>query len=62
MTEVTGKGTVKRVQIEAVVIRADGTREDLGVVSDSSHLWRFGPGRLLAWRRTNQANRRLKKD
>lgn len=58
MSDLSAKGPVKRLQIEAVVIRADGTREDLGVVSDSSLRWRFGPGRFLAWRRTRRANRR----
>ncbi len=53
-----GFGKLKRVQIEAVVIRADGTRENLGVVSDSA--WRrFDLRRWLAARRTRRANRRL---
>jgi hypothetical protein len=48
----------KRVQIEATVIRADGTCSDLGVISDSSPLWRYGPGRLMALWRTRRTNRR----
>lgn len=31
--DVVGKGPVREASISAVVIRADGTREDLGVVS-----------------------------
>jgi hypothetical protein len=31
--EVTSKSKVKRATLEAVIIRADGTRESLGVVS-----------------------------
>lgn len=61
MAEVSGAGPVKRVQIEAVVIRADGTRENLGVVSDSSPLWKYGPGRLLARWRTQQANKKARR-
>jgi hypothetical protein len=56
VTDLHAKVPVKRVVLEAVVIRADGTREDLGVVSDSSWVWRFGPGRLLAAWRTRKAN------
>ena len=33
MSNVTGNGNLREVTIEAVVIRADGTREDLGQVS-----------------------------
>lgn len=33
MADMTGKGQPKKVTWEAVVIRADGAREDLGVVS-----------------------------
>lgn len=58
MTEARAKGPIKRTQIEAVVIRADGTREDLGVVADSARRWHYGPGRLLAGWRIRRANRR----
>lgn len=34
MSESAAKQELKRLSIEAVVIRADGTREDLGVVSE----------------------------
>lgn len=34
MSEATAKQELKRLSIEAVVIRADGTREDLGVISE----------------------------
>lgn len=37
------RSNVKSVQLEAVVIRADGTREDLGVVS----YWHRNPLRRL---------------
>jgi hypothetical protein len=37
---------MKEASIEAVVIRADGTREDLGVVS----YWHKNPFKRLAWR------------
>ena len=56
---VSAPGPVKRVQIEAVITRADGTVEDLGVVSDSARLWRFGLGRLLAGRRIRRANKKV---
>ena len=36
----------KQVSIDAVVIRADGTREDLGTVS----YWHKNPLRRLVWR------------
>jgi hypothetical protein len=60
MSDVEAKGPIKRVQIEAVIIRADGTREDLGVVADTAKRWRYGPGRVRAWMRTKKANRRMK--
>lgn len=31
----SSKSPVKRVTVEAVVIRADGSREDLGTIADS---------------------------
>lgn len=36
----------KQASVEAVIIRADGTREDLGTVS----FWHRNPLRRLAWR------------
>lgn len=46
-------------QMTAVVVRADGTREDLGVIGDTR--WRrLSIGRLLSNRRIRRANRRLK--
>ena len=59
MSEVSGKGPVKRIVVEAVVIRKDGTVEDLGAIADSQKRWRFGPGRARAWWRTKRANRRI---
>ena len=40
------KGEAREVQIEAVVIRADGTRENRGVVS----YWHKNPLRRVVWR------------
>lgn len=40
------KQTVQEASISAVVIRADGRREDLGVVS----YWHRNPLKRLAWR------------
>lgn len=53
------KSRAKAGAIQAVVIRADGSREDLGTVSHSSWWWNHGPARLLAKWRTDRANRRL---
>ena len=43
------KSEIKQATIEAVVIRADGSREDLGVVS----YWHRNPLRRLWWRITH---------
>lgn len=59
MTTASAKGPVKRVQIEATIIRADGTIQKLGRVADSKWYWNFGPGRWLAARRTRRANESL---
>ena len=32
----TAKGGVKNVTVEAVIIKADGTKEKLGVIADTS--------------------------
>jgi len=54
-------GPVRRLVIEATVIRADGTVEQLGVISDSG--WRrLDPRRWLAAKRIQKANRRLDGD
>jgi hypothetical protein len=62
MTDQQAFGPVKRVQLEAVIVRADGTREDLGVVADSK--WKLprwlNIRRARAHRRTENANRRLR--
>ncbi len=55
------KAKVKRAQLSTVVIRADGSKVNLGVVSDSAKHWRYGPGKWLARRRTNRANRKVNK-
>lgn len=57
MTDQTALGPVKRVQIEATVIRVNGTVEHLGVVADSK--WkRHDPRSWLSSRRIKQANKR----
>jgi hypothetical protein len=56
---IEGRFNPKRVTIEVAVIRADGSVDNLGTVSDSD--WKiFSPGRLRALWRTNRANRRAK--
>lgn len=59
MTGMEARGEIKHADIQAVVIRADGTREDLGTISTSR-------GGLRGWwihwranRRIEKANRRL---
>jgi hypothetical protein len=44
----------KSVTVEAVVIRADGTREDLGVIAR----WHRNPFRRLLWRLQDAVRRR----
>ena len=39
-----------RVALRAVIRRADGTTQDLGVISDSHRPWRALPGYLRIWR------------
>ena len=46
MSEATARGQAKSIEIEAVVIRADGTREVLGTVA----YWHRNPLRRLAYR------------
>ena len=46
MTELGAKSQLKEASIAAVVVRADGTREDLGVVS----YWHTNPFKRLLWR------------
>ena len=53
MPEQSGKSPFSQVTFEAVVIRADGTREDLGTIC----YWHKNPLRRLWWR-ANQALRR----
>jgi len=43
---VEANSQIKQATIEAVVIRKDGTREDLGVVS----YWHKNPLKRLLWR------------
>ena len=57
MSDLHAAGPVKRVQIEATVIRADGRVERLGVISDSKWRW-WDPRRWSADRRIHQANER----
>jgi len=46
MPEQVARQKMKEASIAAVVIRADGTREDLGVIS----YWNRNPLRRLIWR------------
>lgn len=46
MAEATARGQAKSIEIEAVVIRADGTREVLGTVA----YWHRNPLRRWAFR------------
>jgi hypothetical protein len=48
MGELAATSQLKEASIEAVVIRADGSVEDLGVVS----YWSTNPFRRLWWRLT----------
>lgn len=50
MSELNARGGVRKLEIEAVVIRADGTREDLGTVA----YWHRNPLRRWAWRLTHR--------
>ena len=52
--DVTARADVRETSISAVIIRADGTREDLGTVA----YWHRNPVRRLVWRLTNRNNRR----
>lgn len=47
-------GKIKSLQMEAVVIRADGSREDLGTVA----YYHRNPLRRLAWRLTQKGRQR----
>ena len=44
-TDIAGKGQAREASISAIVTRADGTVEDLGVVS----YWHRNPLRRWAW-------------
>jgi len=46
MSDIKARGEVRSAQIDVVVIRADGTREDLGTVSYHHR----NPLRRLWWR------------
>jgi hypothetical protein len=46
VTNITAASNVKEAQIQAVVIRADGTREDLGTIS----YFHKNPLRRWLWR------------
>lgn len=49
----------KEVTLELTVIRADGTRDELGVVASSRKRWQYSPAALLSRLRIAKANRRL---
>lgn len=53
MPDLAARGKPREQSIAAVVIRADGTREDLGTVA----YWHRNPLRRLAWRLTQWRNR-----
>jgi hypothetical protein len=46
VTKLEAKQRIAQAEIHAVVIRKDGTREDLGVVS----YWNKNPVKRLLWR------------
>jgi hypothetical protein len=50
MADIAARQKMREASIAAVVIRADGTREDLGVVS----YWNQNPLRRLWWRLTHR--------
>jgi hypothetical protein len=51
--DVEARVGIKEASISAVVIRADGTREDLGVISR----WHRNPFKRLWWRIRHVAHR-----
>lgn len=60
--EQTFVGNVRRVDIEAVITRADGTVVNLGTVASTAWKWwspRGWVARFAAWRRIKDANRRV---
>ncbi len=57
MSSVQAKGGAKEAVIEAVIIRADGTREVLGVIS----YWHKNPLKRWAWKVKQWAKARVKK-
>lgn len=52
MTDIKQKAGIKQMTMEAVVIRADGSREELGVVS----YWHKNPLKRWAHRLTRSFN------
>jgi len=53
--DILGKSKVKLVEIEAVIIRADGSIEDLGVVSSSDWKW-YKP---KTWKPKKESEKRI---
>lgn len=51
MSDVRADSNVESIEIEAVVIRANGTREDLGTIV----AWHKNPLRRLVWRLTKRS-------
>ena len=51
MPEIIAPSEAKSVELDVVVIRADGTREDLGTVA----YWHKNPLRRLWWRLTHRS-------
>jgi hypothetical protein len=56
LTELAAKSGLKQVIIEATIIRADGTRQELGVISDSKWSKFLSPSRFFANKRIAKAN------
>lgn len=60
--EIHAKGPVKQIQFEAVVIRADGSVENLGVIADSDWGGKikafFSKEARASRKRINEANKR----
>lgn len=53
--ELVSKSPIKRVTIEAVILRADGSHQDLGVIADSAWKW-YKPS---TWKMKKAAKQRI---
>ncbi len=59
MSGITAKGGADKVEISAVVTRADGRVDDFGVVASTRKAWRFGPSHVFSVLKIKRANRRI---